>query len=338
MNATATLLPNGKVLVAGGATGRTVSFPEVVGSADLYDPITGKFTATGALADARSDATATLLRDGRVLIAGGYGCGNVALCSGGSPADGRDLLATAELYDPATGTFARTGSMTVARADATATLLRDGRVLMLNGRTEIAEIYDPATGRFARTGSLLNYYTYPTATLLPNGTVLVVGDSQNISDTQDEPRAEAFDPATGESTSITLPIPEGAAEVRARGYGSRPTSTALADGRVLLSLYDFLTIYDPTSGTFAASGSISAPDEWLEVTATLLADGRVLFAGGGSTSAGLFDPVSGFQATASMTTPRWAQTATLLPDGSVLIAGGSSDRESALASAELYRP
>lgn len=128
--ATATLLTNGEVLIAGGlgATGSAQS------SAELYDPAAGAFTTTGSMATARNEHTATLLADGRVLIAGGAAATGLALSS-------------AELYDPATGTFIAAGSMTTARDVHTATLLQNGKVLIAGGggitQTELssAELY-----------------------------------------------------------------------------------------------------------------------------------------------------------------------------------------------------
>ncbi len=237
MDATATLLRDGKVLIAGGGDVQTASFDEVVSSAELYDPSTGQFTPTGSMRTARSHATATLLADGRVLIAGGYGCLGKSGCTPGPVTAGTDPLASAELYDPATGKFSPTGSMSVGRADASAILLPDGRVLMLNGGETRAEMYDPATGKFTLDGSLLNFYDSATATLLPNGKVLVIGG------TIGGPDAELYDTASAKSTSISLSLPP----VIPTADGVPDTATVLKDGRVLLCVDDYLVTYDPAT-------------------------------------------------------------------------------------------
>jgi hypothetical protein len=357
IDATATLLKDGKVLIAGGnpADVAPPDISPVQASAEVYDPSTGTFTRTGSMLSARSDATATLLPDGRVLIAGGFGC--VAKpCAPGSTRHGGDDLTSAELYDPATGTFTRTGSMSVASADADAMLLPDGQVLMLNGGSRVAEVYDPATGKFSRDGSLLNDYDgayrgnvagtgSAWATLLPSGKVLVAGPNYIA------PVMELFDPATGRSTSIPLELPEGAlAAAQAHDYATLPVmGTLLRDGRVLLAVFGYLVTYDPATGSFTQSASISDPGGWSPDTATLLPDGSVLLAGGSveapgygtyaiASTGGLYEPAHGFRMIGPMNAARAGATATLLPDGTVLLAGGAADDMSALSSAELFEP
>jgi hypothetical protein len=140
---TATLLSDGRVLIAGGATADIIA-GKMLASAELYDPKTGTFSPTGSMITARGVQTATLLSDGRVLIAGGS---DLRLIAGGSDSPGDSLaggsLASAELYDPTTGRFSPTGSMTTARVDQTATLLSDGRVLIAGGSDSSAELYQP---------------------------------------------------------------------------------------------------------------------------------------------------------------------------------------------------
>ena len=281
---TATLLPNGKVLVAGGFNG-DFDFGFNLANAELYDPASGTWAATGSLGTARSEHTATLLPNGRVLVAGGF-------------SDNYSFLASAELYDPASGTWTATRSLGAARSSHTATLLPNGKVLVaagFNGNLDngfnlaTAELYDPASESWRATGSLAVARTGHTATLLPNGKVLVAG-----------------------------------------GFNH---STWLASAE----------LYDPASGTWTATGSLGAARS--NHTATLLPNGKVLVAGGFQgdldngvelANAELDDPASGtWTATGSLGAARSAQTATLLPNGKVLVAGGFGN-SGALASAELY--
>ena len=139
---TATLLPDGRVLMVGGFHSPDGGSTLVsLADAEIYDPVTGTFSLTGSLNDARYGHTATLLPSGKVLITGGYSTQQL------------DDLASAELYDPATGVFTRTGSMSV-KDGSVATLLFDGHVL-ITGDAPTPELYDPATGSFALTGNML---------------------------------------------------------------------------------------------------------------------------------------------------------------------------------------
>jgi hypothetical protein len=137
----ATLLADGRVLVAGGSDRHGE-----LASAEIFDPKTGTFTATGSMATRRIYTTATLLPDGRVLVAGG----------GGDYAD-RQFLASAEIFDPNAGTWAATGSMAEARTWGAAVPLKDGRVLVTGGYGDLAplasaELYDPVAGTFSPAG------------------------------------------------------------------------------------------------------------------------------------------------------------------------------------------
>ena len=259
-------------------------FPTAQGSAELYDPATGGFTPAGTMGIARAAHTATLLPNGKVLIAGGGTAGGSGL-----PFFGQGI-AGSEVYDPATDSFSATGAMGTPRYAHTATLLPNGKVLIVGGFSTAnlgtftenvlltAELYDPATGAFTPTGSLGTARGGHTATLLANGKVLVVGGLISLN-------------FAGVSFASTAEL------------------------------------YDPATGAFTPTGNMTVDRE--EHTATLLPDGRVLIVGGTSASQGtlasaeIYDPATGsFTATDSMTTPRSTPTATLLPDGTGLVAGG----------------
>ena len=168
-NHSATLLSDGRVLIAGGTGARH----SVLASAEIFDPKTNKFTATGSLHDARSTHTSALLGNGKVLIAGGTSV----------PAPG-NVLASAEIYDPQSGSFIPTGKLIEPRyklPDSTALL--DGRVLIVGGAAS-AEIYDPKTGLFRTTsGSLDTERYYPATIQLMDGTTRIFGgyDSHGVS-------------------------------------------------------------------------------------------------------------------------------------------------------------
>lgn len=272
---TATQLLDGRVLIVGGTGAQTF--------AEIYDPATGTFSQTGSLNAVHSYHTATLLPDGRVLIAAGQN--NV----------GPQTHAVAELYDSLTGTFSPTGSLNEHRSLHTATLLSDGQVLITGGNQtttpgygislDSAEFYDPTTGIFSVTGSMEKARTNHTATLLPNGRVLVAGDLiANL--------AELYDPATGTFSST--------------GDMSKPrnahTATLLPNGQVLLAggyvavgpiTTNSAELYDPITGTFSATDNMTTARQ--QYTATLLYSGRVLVTGGynGSTNTSSAELFSG---------------------------------------------
>jgi N-acetylneuraminic acid mutarotase len=319
---TATLLPDGTVLVAGGSgTGSSLA------SAELYDPATGTWTATGSLVNARQNYTATLLPDGTVLVAGGLN---------------DDVpRKSAELYDPASGIWTETGDLANARYAHTATLLPNGKVLVAGGSngggSGGAELYDPASGTWTETGSLRNKRQDHTATLLPNGKVLIVGGMHRFVFLAS---AELYDPANASWT-------ETGSLATARHLH---TATLLPNGKVLVAggqgpdsnFTASAELYDPASGTWTETGSLAIA-RGLH-TATLLPNGKVLVAGGGTytpiASAELYDPASGtWTETGDLLTARFVHTATLLSNGKVLAAGGldnSNFPPVPAASTELY--
>jgi Putative Ig domain len=319
------------------------------------------FTQTGSMTVARTAHTATLLLDGRVLIAGGgvasaelYDATSRTFTATGSMTMAQDtrsatLLANstlpnygkvlitgggdliAELYDPKAGTFTATGSMLAPHLGQTATLLQNGQVLVAGGETASAELFNPSTGTFAATGSMTISRSAHTATLLPDGRVLIAGGVQDFGAGGTVPipsgpgvaSAELYDPVSGTFT-LTGSMSEGRV-----GH----TATLLIDGTVLVTGTDYTAeLFNPGTGTFSVAGRLSTSR--CGATATLRNDSTVLVAGGRVCSgraklsiatAELFAPEGGgFVATASLITARDGHTATLLLDGTVLITGGTS--------------
>ena len=285
----------------------------------MEDSHAQSFVPTGDMMVPRYGNSATLLQDGRVLIAGGdyYRL--------------RLLAPSAEIYDPVSGTFAETGAPIQQRLGHAAVLLRDGRVLLVGGCQPcetIAELYNPESGTFARTGDMSVGQRVLSAVLLRNGKVLVVGDVT----------AELFDPATEAF------VPLSSTRI---WYGNSlwnpVTAMLLTDGRVLLASDGLALLYDPVNEVFTPlPNSIR-----LGATATPLLDGSVLFAGGGDFYSGpdlaesfVYDPgTQAFKRKGNLTIPRTAHTATLLKDGRVLIAGGIDfNNDIEFGSAELYNP
>ncbi len=328
---TATLLPDGKILFAGG-TGSCAST-----SAEVYDPAMDRSTNTSSMVVARCAHTATLLQNGKVLLAGGQ-------TNGGD-------TATAEIYDPGFGTFTPTGSMAAPRLQHTATLLSNGKVLMAGGvvcnptctASNTAELYDPGSGMFAPTGSMSFARNVATATLLPNGTVLAAGGIGVCSGTPtvcpDELVAEIYDPNSGAFSQTGTMV----------GAANEDASVLLPNGQVLFvgglnsttaAITAVAEIYDPASGMFTPTGSLNIPRGLAD--ASVLSNGNVLISGGVSTTfypaqTETYSPSTGqFTLTGSMQESRIYHTAIPLSDGEVLIAGGVAGE--AVDSTEFYNP
>jgi Galactose oxidase, central domain len=335
---TATLLNNGQVLVVGG-TYRGTFVQYGLTSAELYDPATGTFRTTGSLNTGRYGHTATLLNNGKVLIAGGTNSSTGA-------------LASAELYDPTTGTFTVTASLSCA-CGYSATLLANGRVLFTGGfdgtnAVSSAELYDPTSETFVPTGSLNVARAGPSSTLLGSGKILIAG---GVYYTGVIPytavahylaSAELYDPATG-----TFKLTGSLHTAR-----SSQSATLLKNGNVLLAAgqnsganggyLSSAELYNPPTGKFTVTGSLNTPR--ILHRAHLLSSGQVLIVAGnhfGSiASAELYDPASGtFSNTASLNTPRQGHASALLTNGQVLAVGGYESQLSKqgwLGSAELF--
>jgi Galactose oxidase, central domain len=253
---------DGKILIAGGRSANG-SLGATLRSAELYDPATRKFTATGAMKATRARHSAT-------LIASGPLAGNVLIAGGTSDDSGGDV-ATAELYDPATGQFASTGRMSTPRENHSATWLSPsvvsgplaGSVLVAGGAdasaaSDSAEVFNPQTAAFSPAGTMTTARTLQAAVLLANGKVLIAGGQS--SDTEFLQSAELFDPAhaTFTATGSMQNLHAGA------------TATVLENGDALIAggRSNFADLYDPTAGTFSATGKMVT--DVAESTSTLI--------------------------------------------------------------------
>ena len=308
---TATLLPEGRILIAGGCTEH--SCEGITATTELLDPSTGSSTPGPDMSEPRVGHTAATLPDGRILLIGGFG--------------ERDVTPTTDVFDPATNTIAPGLELSVPRADAVTLVLEDGSVLVAGGydggeSLASAEILAPGATAFAPAGSMATPRSRNTGVLLDHGRVLVLGGSG-----PDEgdllASAEIFDPAIGTWSR--------AGDMTVRRH--KLAAVTLDDGRVLVlggsderdgfGRYRSTELYDPAARTFTAASDMAAPRYKHTFAVVRLVDGRVLVAGGAPT-AELFDPATG----AFETVPGGANadqsfsTAVVLPDGSVVVAGG----------------
>jgi N-acetylneuraminic acid mutarotase len=318
---TTTLLQDGRVLAVGGDSGTGLT----LGSAELYDPVTGTWAATGGLATARQRHAAARLGSGQVLVVGGQ--------------DGSwNTTASAERYDPATGTWSSASSLAFARVSHSANLLGDGRVLVAGGYgasyTDLseAEVYDPATDTWTLTGPMNYPRSGHGAVVLSNGDVMVFGGGDYSTAAF---MSEYYDAITG---SWSLNGVMGSSRYN-------PQGVLLADGRVLMAGGGAMAaeLYDPAAGGWIATGSLA----WYrhEATMSRLSDGRVLMVGGmysgyGSNSASteVYDPATGAWSFGPMVLEgRTGHSACVLQDGRVLVVGGMGRYYATVASAEVLR-
>jgi uncharacterized protein (TIGR03437 family) len=286
------------------------------------------WTYTGSLSTNRYGHTATLLRNGKVLVAGG----------GGFPCSGNFCFSTtynsAELYDPATGRWSNTGSLS-RRANHTATLLPNGQVLVAGGvnfgydigsfnYVTSAELYNPATERWQPTGSFTMIRGYHSAVLLPNGKILAVG-SPDLNGRPVVWSAELYDPATERWSSTGTPTMFG-------------KLTLLPNGKVLAA-GNAAELYDPGTERWSSTGKLNVIQDVRAMT--LLPNGKVLVTGNESFTptmlAELYDPATGtWNVTGSFNTNHYGGMVILFPDGRVLMSGGFDSNFYSLRNAEVY--
>ncbi|MFN2608029.1 MAG: kelch repeat-containing protein [Acidimicrobiales bacterium] len=304
----------------------------------------GTWTSAPDLAAIRGTTSAVVLKDGRVLVAGG--------------SVGQIPLAATEIFDPAAGQWHPAGDLTAPRRGLAAVMLPDGRVLATGGRGEdgdpsaVADIFDPASGKWTATGPMTKGRLGHSLTALADGRVLAVGGTAiglaptgGTQSVRPDASAEIFDPATGAWTPVaSMATPR-----------FEHTATLMADGKVLIAggqgtngLLASTEIYDPAVSAFIRSNDMT--EARTNQAAVRLNDRSVLVVGGtggpnGDVSlatAEVFDPNRGaWVRVGPLTEARTGETATLLADGRVLVAGGESavrGTRRSLASAELYEP
>jgi len=339
---TATLLPDGDVLVAGGFVSCDDDFCSDAKSAELYDPATGRFTLTGPMHQAGEQEMATLLANGEALVAGGY--------NDGGDSGTAFRLSSAELYNPAAGTWSLTAPMPAPRYGGTATLLPSGWVLVAGGGPVTAEIYQPQRALWVPAGAMSTTRFQPTATLLPSGYVLVTGgdDSGGVPLNTAElflagrgplvtltPGALAFD---GQQVGSAGPVRTysvtnlGSADLRVAGV-----ELAGADPGDFRASAACVGVPVPPGHSCQVSVRFAPTATGLRQAAVLLADNapgspQAVAASGYGGGPDAFVPVG------PMSLASHAFSATLLGDGRVLIAGGQNGALTSLATAELYDP
>ena len=325
---TATAVPDGRVLIAGGFVEKGAAT-----GAEVYEPDAGRFSPLPPMNTTRHSHTATLLADGRVLIVGGYG-------------ERATTLANAEVFDPATNSFAPTGSLLAARADHIAVLLENGKVLIAGGLgpgwefLKGAELYDPGTGRFSPTGSMTVPRESHAAVRLLDGRVLIAGGHRGRrADITLHASAELYNPATGAFTRV------GDLCIRRHKHDA----VLLPDGQVLITggsddsddrgVYDTSELYDPKTATFTAGPPMRLGRYKHAGSSMVLLSGLVLIAGG-APQAEVYDPRSRTFVLVPGDARMAGQFSAVAPlkRGGALITGGYGNGGGPRSSAWLYQP
>lgn len=320
VNHTATLLKDGKVLIAGGRVDD--NFPcTKTATAEIYDPATGQFTMTGSLNVARVSHSAVLLDDGRVWIVGGYGCGG-------------DYPLQTELYDPSSGTFSLGPNIPYplgysGHSCVSAVKLPDGTVLTFGGTPYSAtnEVlkFDPVASTITVVGHTLSTTVgrgLAMVALLQTGEIAITGVNGS-------PSGELYNPTTNTSRPTANQI---SSLMGMNNFGS----ALLKDGRwVMVGGGLPLVIFDPTTESFTDTGDTQFGGTGPGVA---LLDGRALFLGSSvAPGAAIFDPASNALSLVQPNVIISGRTATRLTDGRVLITGGLTGNAS-IRSAELFVP
>lgn len=320
---TTTVLQDGRVLITGGfRKGPDGSTQIYSHTAELFDPKSETFIVTGDLHLGRAGHTATLLTNGKVLIAGGF--------------TDEGMTASAELYDPSTGTFSLAGAMSTARGDFTATLLPTGDVLIAGGNvkaTGSAELFHPTTNQFSPTGPMTVPRLSHTATLLPSGKVLLVGgaDGRSI-----HASSELYDPGSGTFTAsgtMSAPRYKHAAVLLKDGH---TLILGGSDSRDWRGQYKSTDIYDWRSGRFTPTVDMVGPRFKLPAAVVQFPSGNVLVCGGNETIE-IFDFLTKqFQKAAQLDKAYYYAAASLLNSHTVLIVGGYTDKPQSTDKAWIY--
>lgn len=322
---TATLLRSGEVLVAGGCTLDGCEVDADGATTELYSPRTNRFRAGPPLLRPRVGHGAARLKDGSVLVFGGW--------------SGRSRTASAERWRPSAKRFVAAAPLRTARGGFTATALRDGRILVVGGSDErgslcSAELYVPRLGRWIRTGSLRQARDAHTATLLPDGRVLVAGGS---ADGRVLASAEVWSPRTGRFTPVA-PLRQARHKHAAVAVRGGVLVLGGSDERDFRGRHRSAELYRTATARWARVGSLSTARFKLPDALVALPGGGALVAGGGPRAdrydgrTRRFRPVAGTGRTLSFA------TATRLRNGRVLVVGGYDDRIDVVRRAWLLRP